>query len=271
MTRPAIWRRAVPASVARSRSPSAASAAAARTEGEQGGNRLEAGAPPRSCSPPTRRGSNLAPAPDDQGAGPGHPTQRVRAQADQVGIERAEVHRDVPARSGGVDVHGDAGLPAECDHLVDRLEGADLVVGPLAVHQGRRRAATAIRGAPRWRRRRPAPPRPRRSSRPARLGPDASRTAECSTAAQSTAPPGTALVAPQTAALIASVAPEVKTTWRGATLTRPATCARATSSASRTMRPSWCSRPGSPGGRADHSVSAAIASGRAGVVLAWSR
>ncbi len=41
---------------------------------------------------------------------------------------------------------------------------------------------------------------------------DASRTAECSTAAQRTTAPGLARVAPQTAALIASLPLEVKTT-----------------------------------------------------------
>ena len=49
---------------------------------------------------------------------------------------------------------------------------------------------------------------------------DASRTAECSTPASRRPDPGPARVAPQTAALIASVPPEVNTTWRGRTPNR---------------------------------------------------
>ena len=105
-------------------------------------------------------------------------------------------------------------------------------------------------------------------------GPDraeASRTAECSTAEQATGP-GSARPTPHTAALMASVPPEVKTTWRGRTPNRAATCSRASSRAARTMRPSVCTRPGSAviPDSAQASM-AARASGRTGVVEAWSR
>ena len=70
-----------------------------------------------------------------QRAGTRGPAELVRAQADEVGVQGAEVHRHVAARGGGVDVDRDPGLPAQRHHLADRLERAHLVVGPLAVHE----------------------------------------------------------------------------------------------------------------------------------------
>ena len=95
-----------------------------------------------------------------------------------------------------------------------------------------------------------------------------SRTAECSTDEQTTGPPPP-VVAPQTAALTASVPPEVKTICRGRTPRKSASCSRAPSNAARAMRPSVWTRPGSAvTPRSSHAAIAALASGRSGVVEA---
>ena len=240
-------------------------------EADQRGDRLQPGPPPSLLFAAHQERLEPAPTPDDQGARSGHATQLVGAHADQVCVERGQIGRHVAAGGSGVHVHRDAGLAAQPDHLVDRLQRADLMVAPLAVHQRQ----GAVRDGDARRRRsastssRPVPSTRRSSTDATRA--EASLTAECSTAAHRTGAPGAARVAPHTAALIDSVPPEVKTTCRGTTPNSPATCSRALSSASRTVRPSSCSRPGSPGGRVAHHVSAAIASGRGGVVLAWSR
>ena len=262
---------AVAASSSMARPPSLGQRRRGGTEGQQRRDRLEPAAPAALLRAADEQRFEPAAPPHDQRPGAGNAAELVRADAHQVGVEGAEVGRHVPAGGGGVDVDGHARVAAERDHLVDRLEGAHLVVGPLAVHEGgtrqpRRPESGAQRvdvdpaGAVDRAASRPAPVGPRRRGRPSARPP---RT--------STGAPGAARQAPHTAALIASVAPEVKTTWRGAAPRRPATSARASSSASRTMRPSSCSRPGSPGGSAAQRLSAATASGRAGVVLAWSR
>ncbi len=97
--------------------------------------------------------------------------------------------------------------------------------------------------------------RRRRSKRPRRSTPDDrsgrarratdSSTDECSTAVVTTWPPGERASAPHTAAVTASVPPEVSTTSRGRAPNRAAICSRACSMATRTVRPSWCRRPGS--------------------------
>ena len=106
------------------------------TEGEERRDRLQSGAAPALLLAAHQEGFEPGPTPHDQSTRSGHPAQLVRAHADQVGVQRAQVDRHVTTCGGGVDVHGDAGVPAEPDHLVDRLEGAHLVIAPLAVHQG---------------------------------------------------------------------------------------------------------------------------------------
>ena len=107
-------------------------------------------------------------------------------------------------------------------------------------------------------------------SAPARA--EASRTAECSTAAQSTGAPGAARVAPQTAALMASVAPEVKTTWRAADAEQvrhlcPCRLERVADGAALFVEPAGIAgRKRGPVAPARRGLRAA-----AGVVLAWSR
>ena len=113
------------------------------------------------------------------------------------------------------------------------------------------------------------------------------RTAECSTAANTTwgrvgVPSGVdgsvaRHTAPHVAAAIDSVAPLVNTTSRGRAPTRPATWARACSSPTRAAIPSLWMRPGSAGTSPSNprpSSTATIAStagGRNGEVEAWSR
>ena len=58
------------------------------TEGEEGRKCLQPGAAPALLLAAHQEGLEPAPAPDDQRAGTGHPTELVRTDADQVGIER---------------------------------------------------------------------------------------------------------------------------------------------------------------------------------------
>jgi hypothetical protein len=74
-------------------------------------------------------------APDEQGSHPRRAAHLVRAQAHQVGAERAEVDGHVARRLGGVHVDQHTALPAAGHHLVDRLRRADLVVAPLEVDE----------------------------------------------------------------------------------------------------------------------------------------
>ncbi len=57
-------------------------------------------------------------------------------QRHQVGTDVVEGDRDVPGRGSGVHVDQHALLPARLDHVHNRLQGADLMIGPLAVHEG---------------------------------------------------------------------------------------------------------------------------------------
>ena len=107
------------------------------------------------------------------------------------------------------------------------------------------------------------------------------RTAECSTPANTTwgrCPASAARrTAPQVAAAMDSVAPLVKTTSRLRAPRSAATCARASSTATRARMPSAWMRPGSaslsprPSSPLSHPTMAARASGRSGEVDAWSR
>jgi hypothetical protein len=59
----------------------------------------------------------------------------VRADAHEVGAELVEVDREMAGRDGRVDVHQHAPRAARGNDLVHWLHGADLVVGPLHVHE----------------------------------------------------------------------------------------------------------------------------------------
>jgi len=67
----------------------------------------------------------------------------VGADRHQIGAERVEVDRDVTGGLGRVDVDEDPGSATRGDHLGHRLQGADLVVSPLQVHE---RGATGLDG-----------------------------------------------------------------------------------------------------------------------------
>ncbi len=266
----AICRRAVAASV--SIAVAARQGGGRGTEGEEGRERLEPAAASALLLAADEKGLEPAAAPDDQRAGAGHPAELVRTDADEVGVERGQVRRHVAARRRGVDMHRDAGRPAQRHHLAHGLERPHLVVAPLAVHQRRARPGGVLQALPQRVDLEAVPMRPPGAPRWGRARAEASRTAECSTAAQSTGAPGAARVAPQTAALMASVRA------RGEDHLAPddaeefghlaaGDLERVADDATLLVHPV---RDRLSGGSA-HRVSAARASGRGGVVLAWSR
>ena len=118
------------------------------------------------ASMPARRGPFLvaadeqrrhaeAPA-DDEGAHPGGPAELVGGDRDEVGAERREVDRHLAGGGAGVDVDGDAAVPAAGDDLGHRLDRPDLVVGELAVDKDR----AALTGEELVERREVDPPEP---------------------------------------------------------------------------------------------------------------
>ena len=107
------------------------------TEGQERRDGLEAAAAAALlCTPDQERFEPAAP-PHDQRARARGAAELVRADAHQVCVERAEIGRHVPRGGRRVDVDGHAGLAAKRDHLVDGLERAHLVIGPLAVDERR--------------------------------------------------------------------------------------------------------------------------------------
>ena len=92
-TTEAICRRAVAASVVSARLRSAGQRGGRGAEGEQGRERLEPGPAPAFLFAAHEEGLEPAAAPHDQRTGTGHPAELVRADADQVGVERGEVRR----------------------------------------------------------------------------------------------------------------------------------------------------------------------------------
>ena len=90
---------------------------------------------PRSCTPDQHWFESAA-SPHDQRSGTGSAAELVRTHAHEVGVEGGEICRHVPTGGGRVDVDGHACLAAESDHLVDRLQRAHLVIGPLTVDEG---------------------------------------------------------------------------------------------------------------------------------------
>ena len=226
----------------------------------------------RSCSPPTSSGSMRRPRRTTRAPAPGRAAELVGADRDQVGVEPGQVEVDVAAGRGGVHVDRHPGPPASGHHLGHRLDGAHLVVGPLAVHEGRRVGPCRARASAT-----PVGVDPAPAVDGEELGGGQPRGgvahAECSTAAQSTTGPGPGPVAaPRPAALAASVPPEVKTTWRGRTPSSPATCPRASSSSCPHLA-ALLVHPAGVAGRAlePRRRAAAPASGRGGEVEAWSR
>ena len=178
----------------------------------------------RSCWPPTRSGSRRRPRRTTSAPTPGWSAELVGADRDEVGVE-ASPGRAARCPAGGrrVDVDQHAGRPGQLDDLGHRLDRADLVVGPLAVHQGRRVVGVPAEGVGHRVGVDPAVGR-----RPASFSTVASRRRGVADGRvldrrrRGRRRSGRARQAPQTAALIASVPPEVKTTWRGRTPSRAA-------------------------------------------------
>ena len=120
-------------------------------------------------------GWRRTPATNDERTAARRPPELVGADRNEVRAERLEVQRDVAGGRGRVDVHGHAGGPTELHDFGHGLQGPNLVVAPLAIHEcrpvvaGVRRAATRD---DRGRSGRPSPPArqlPRvRSARPPR-------------------------------------------------------------------------------------------------------
>jgi hypothetical protein len=65
-------------------------------------------------------------------------TDLVTGEGQRVDARGGEVDRHLPERLHGVGVHGDLVLGRQGHHLVERLERADLVVGPHHRDQGHR-------------------------------------------------------------------------------------------------------------------------------------
>ncbi len=124
--------------------------AGGRAEREQSRDRLEAAAPPAFLLSADDERGEPAPAAHDQRTGPRHPPSLWALTLTRSAPSAVEVRLDVAAGGGGVDVHRDARLPAQRDDVAHRLERADLVVGPLAVHErGARRGRRGQPGAER--------------------------------------------------------------------------------------------------------------------------
>ena len=115
----------------------------------------------------------------------------------EIGAEIVEVDGYMAGSGRRVDVHQHAPLTTGGHDLRDRLDGADLVVGPLAVDQGNAPALPAAVDTESGRMRPVAstsrrvsqagPAEPGRSAQAAGASrSDASRTALCSTAARAT-------------------------------------------------------------------------------------
>jgi hypothetical protein len=78
---------------------------------------------------------NLEVADGEQGAHADRTTELVRGHRHGVQTAGGEIDRQVTDRLHGVAVHGHAGLQCRGDHLVERLDRPDLVVGPHAADE----------------------------------------------------------------------------------------------------------------------------------------
>ena len=269
--RRAIWRRAVAASVSSGRRRRGQGGGGG-AEREQRGDRLQpAAAAPLLLAADEQRLEPAA-APDDQRAGARAPRRACGALT--LTRSASSAPRSVGTWPQAAAASTCTVTPASRHSATTSWTGWRVPTSWLAHWQctsagrGSERAAGARAG--RRRRGGRSPSTASTSIGAARA--EASRTAECSTAAQSTGAPGAARVAPQTAALIASVPPEVKTTWRGRDAEQLGHLRRAPPRARRgRCGPPRGAGPGRRAGAWPSRASAATASGRGGVVLAWSR
>ena len=120
----------------------------AGAESQERGQCLQPGTAPALLFAAHQEGGEPAPSPDDQRSGTGHPTELVRADAHEVGVQRGEIHGHVATGGGGIHVDRDPGFAAQLDHGLYRLQRADLMVPPLAVHQGRARSGARVQPVP---------------------------------------------------------------------------------------------------------------------------
>ena len=101
----------------------------------------------RSCSPPTMNGSSRSPRRTMSAPMPAGPPSLCEETDTRSASDPVEVDRDMPGGGDRVDVGADAETAAVLDDLGHRLEGAHLVVGPLAVEERRGSCRAAPRSA----------------------------------------------------------------------------------------------------------------------------
>ncbi len=97
---------------------------------------LEARPPRPFLIPAEQEGLEAQAPPDEERTRAGRCTELVAADREQVDPQLGSVDRHSPHSLGGVDVHEDPPLATCGDHLVDGLQGRDLVVPPLEMDQG---------------------------------------------------------------------------------------------------------------------------------------
>jgi hypothetical protein len=102
-----------------------------RAEADPRRNVLDAGAPRPFLRAPDDQRIESQPAPYEQSARAFRSAHLVRGDRAQVGVERAEVDRDVTDRRARVDMHDARPIPSRGDHLGYRLPGPDFVVREL--------------------------------------------------------------------------------------------------------------------------------------------
>jgi len=104
-------------------------------EPDDAGDVLEAGPSSALLVAAAQQRTQAKPAAHEQRADARWSAQLVRADRQQVGVERGEVDRHLPSGGGRVDLGEHAALAAGGDDLGHRLHRADLVVRPLHVHE----------------------------------------------------------------------------------------------------------------------------------------
>ena len=232
----------------------------------------------RSWPPPCSRCGRLQLTAYDERADAVRATDLVPGDRHRVDPGSGEVERQLAECLDRVGVHRDAVGVRDLDDLGDRLHGADLVVGPHHRHQ-RDALGVGLDGGAERVDVEPALPVDRdeldlgalgaepvaagRARRGARSGVLRMRTRRGSSARR-------AQNRPLIARLSDSVPPEVNTTSPGRHLSARAIRSRDSSTTRRASRPEACSEDALPT-RPSRAVIAAAASGRIGVVAAWSR
>ena len=188
-----------------------------RPEAHDARHVLHAGPPGPLLQPADEQGLDAPAPPDHQGPGARQAAQLVGADRDQVDVELVQAQVELAAGRGGVDVERHAGRPAQLGHPATgwtvptswlahwQWTRAGGPVGVAGQGLGQRLGVDPAHAG------RPPGARPGPTGRGVAHGRVLDRGAEHGRAGPG--PRG----APKTAALAASVPPEVKTTWRGRT------------------------------------------------------